>query len=108
MIHEETTFENIWRKIAVEIKEAGRSWGTIERSARDRPVWMNFVAALETGMSVQTTKRVSLCFYMQMTAASYELNKCSPIMYSVSRLPMGYSVYCTDLTGVEISLFNDE
>jgi len=66
IIHEEeTTVENIrGRIVEVETKEAGRSCGTIERLARDRPVWVNFVAALETAMFVQTTKRVSLCFYM--------------------------------------------
>ena len=73
IIHEEgTTVENIRRRIVeVETKEAGRSWGMIERLARDRPVWVNFVAALETAMFVQTTKRVSLFLHaldtMQMT-----------------------------------------
>lgn len=36
-----------WRRtVGMETKEAGHSWGTTERLARDRPVWRNFVAAL--------------------------------------------------------------
>ncbi|XP_041361891.1 solute carrier organic anion transporter family member 5A1-like [Gigantopelta aegis] len=36
-----------WRRtVEIEMKETGYSWGTIERLARGRPVWRNFIAAL--------------------------------------------------------------
>ncbi|XP_041356848.1 uncharacterized protein LOC121374038 [Gigantopelta aegis] len=36
-----------WRRtVELEMKETGHSCGTIERLARDRPAWRNFVAAL--------------------------------------------------------------